>query len=76
MSLTRSSRFVYLRELDDPDPWIRDVLPLLWGLENREEYRDDAVLDPLIGGGDHNEVRLGPDIPQRRLTTYSEQAAG
>jgi hypothetical protein len=57
--------------LDDPDPWVRDVLPLLWGLESREEYRNDADLDPLIRGGDTNEIRLGPEIPQRRLTTYS-----
>jgi hypothetical protein len=57
--------------LDDPDPWVRDVLPLLWGLESREEYQNDADLDPLIGGGDTNEIQLGPEIPQRRLTTYS-----
>jgi hypothetical protein len=61
---------------DDPDPWVRDVLFLLWGLESRDEYRDDTDLAPLIGDGDKNEVRLGPEIPQRRLTAYSEQATG
>ena len=75
-SPTGSTWCVDLRSLDDPDPWVRDVLPLLWGLESREEYLNDADLDPLIGGGDTNEIRLGPKIPQRRLTTYSEQAAG
>jgi hypothetical protein len=60
-----------LRGLDSPNPWVRDVLPLLWGLESRDEYRDDTDLDPLIGVDATNEIRLGPDIPQRRLTRYS-----
>ena len=74
--VTGSNWCVDLRGLPDPDPWIRDVLPLLWGLESREEYRNDADLRPLTGGGDHDVVRIGPEIPQRRLTAYSEQAAG
>jgi hypothetical protein len=63
---------VDLRGLDDPDPGSRRV-PLLWGLETRDEYRENAGLAPLISGGDHNEVRLGSEIPQQRLTAYAER---
>ena len=69
---TGSNWCVDLRQLSYPDLWIRDVLPLLWGLECRDEYREDANLNPFIGGDNHNAVRLGPEIPQRRLTMYSE----
>lgn len=75
--VTGSNWCVDLRGLPDPDPWIRDVLPLLWGLESRDEYRNDADLGPLLGSGEYNEIRIGPDIPQSRLAAYSaSQAAG
>jgi hypothetical protein len=75
--VTGSNWCADLRGLPDPDPWIRDVLPLLWGLESRDEYRDDADLRPLIGSDEYNEIRIGPDIPQSRLASYSaSQAAG
>ena len=73
---TGSNWCVDLRGLDDPDPWVRDVLPLLWGLELREVYRTDDDLRPLVGDGDPTEVRLGPDIPQKRLAAYSSSAVG
>lgn len=76
-SPTGSTWCVDLRGLPDPDPWIRDVLPLLWGLECRDEYRDDADLVPLTGSGETSKIRLGPDIPQQRLATYlPSQALG
>jgi len=74
-SPTGSDWCVDLRGLDDPDPWVRDVLPLLWGLETRGEYRNDPDLDPLIDGGNTNDIRLGPDIPQQRLAAYSVSKA-
>ncbi|WP_165857914.1 winged helix-turn-helix domain-containing protein [Halonotius pteroides] len=64
-----------LRGIEAADTWIRSVLPLLWGLETREEYRDDPDLDPLIDGDDTTDIRLGPDIPQQRLAAYSVSKA-
>jgi hypothetical protein len=60
-----------LRGLDDPDPWVQNVLPLLWGLETHIEYRNDADLAPLMGGSRLYEIRLGPDLPQQRLAVYT-----
>jgi hypothetical protein len=75
--VTGSNWCADLRGLSDPDPWIQHVLPLLWGLEYREEYQTDADLRPLIDSSEHNEIRIGPNIPQSRLTAYSaSQAAG
>jgi len=75
-SPTGSRWCVDLRSLENPDPWVRDVLPLLWGLELKEEYRTDDDLSPLVGDADPTEVRLGPDIPQARLAAYSPSASG
>ena len=65
---------VDLRLIRDPEIWVREGLPLLWGIECRSVYRDDAELRPLLSGGS-NEVQLGPEIPQHRLAEYSGSTA-
>ena len=74
-SPTGSTWCVDLRGLPDPYPWIQDVLPLLWGLECREEYRDDSDLSSVIGVDDSHEIKLGPRISQQRLTEYAQSEA-
>lgn len=60
-----------LREIDKLGVWITDVLPLLWGLACRDVYRTDEKIGYLTGGSQSTTVRLGPDIPQKRLSAYS-----
>jgi DNA-binding MarR family transcriptional regulator len=62
-----------LREIGNPELWIRDVLPLLWGLACRDTYCTDEKIAPLLSDSDSVEVRLGPEIPQQRLAKYSGQ---
>ena len=64
-----------LREIGNPELWIRDVLPLLWGLACRDTYCTDEEIAPLLGDSDSLEVRLGPKIPQQQLARYSTQEA-
>jgi len=60
-----------LREIGNPELWIRDVLPLLWGLACRDTYSTDEKIAPLLADRDSMEVRLGPEIQQQRLVQYS-----
>jgi len=64
-----------LREIGNPELWVRDVLPLLWGLACRDTYCSDEKIAPLLGDSDSVEVRLGPEIPQQQLARYSTQEA-
>ena len=66
---------VDLREIENPELWIRDVLPLLWGLACLDTYRTDEKIAPLLGDSNLMEVRLGPELPQQRLAQYSTQDA-
>ena len=66
-----------LREIRNPALWITNVLPLLWGLACRDTYSTDDEIGHLTGGSQLTTVRLGPQIPQRRLARYSaEQSVG
>ena len=41
----------------------------------RPDIRNCDDLSPLIGNDDPTEVRLGPDIPQKRLAAYSSSVS-
>jgi DNA-binding MarR family transcriptional regulator len=50
-----------LREVHHAEPWIEDLAPALWGLEGREEYRDQEL------GRRRRSIAAGPTISQTPL---------
>ena len=53
-----------LRELSTPRPYLDHVLPALWAVREREEYRDDDGVAPHSGRPD---LIAGPEIAQVAL---------
>jgi len=44
-----------------PEPWIEDLAPALWGIEDRDEYRDREV------SRRRRRVDIGPEVTQTSL---------
>jgi hypothetical protein len=62
-----------LRNLDELEVWVEDILPLLWGIEIRETYRDDPELGVKTKA---HRCQMGPQFQQLRLGQSTNEVAG